>query len=152
MSDLVRPTVFVIHPRERRSKCSVEPLRNRPGFHFHQFPRPIDVDLTGYVRLGIGAPELTSGDADSGLLILDGTWRLAERMQPFYQHVPARSLPFTKTAYPRKSQLFDDPDQGLATIEALYVAYRILGRPLDGLLDHYYWREEFLRLNNWEAS
>jgi len=40
-----------------------------------------------------------------------------------------------------------DPDNGLATIEAVFLAYRILGRPTDGLLDQYRWAEEFLRLN-----
>jgi pre-rRNA-processing protein TSR3 len=149
MSSDVPPTVIVVHPRERRSKCSVEPLRNRDGFHFHSFPKPIELDLTGYVRLGIGGPQLSAADAGHGLLLLDGTWRLAERMEPFFDHVPVRSLPAIKTAYPRKSHLFEDPDQGLATIEALYAAYRILGRPLTGLLDDYYWGNAFLAANDW---
>jgi ribosome biogenesis protein Tsr3 len=41
-----------------------------------------------------------------------------------------------------------DPDNGLASVEALYLAYHILGRPTDGLLDQYHWGEEFLRLNS----
>jgi hypothetical protein len=32
-------------------------------------------------------------------------------------------------------------------VEALYLAYHILGRPTDGLLDSYRWAEEFLRAN-----
>jgi len=35
----------------------------------------------------------------------------------------------------------------LASIEALYAAYRLLGRDTNGLLDHYRWADEFLRLN-----
>jgi len=35
-------------------------------------------------------------------------------------------------------------------LEALYIAYRVLGRPTEGLLDHYRWAEEFLRLNGWQ--
>jgi hypothetical protein len=34
-------------------------------------------------------------------------------------------------------------------VEALYVAYRVLGRPTAGLLDHYRWAADFLRLNGW---
>jgi rRNA small subunit aminocarboxypropyltransferase len=149
MSVAQLPTVIVVHPRERRSKCTVEALRKRPGFHFHQFPKPVAIDLSGYVRLGMDGPPLADTDAECGLLLLDGTWRLAQRMEPFFEQVPVRSLPPIKTAYPRKSYMFEDPDQGLATIEALYAALRILGRSVDGLLDHYHWRDQFLQSNGW---
>jgi hypothetical protein len=33
-------------------------------------------------------------------------------------------------------------------VEALFVAYHVLGRPTAGLLDHYRWAAEFLRLND----
>ena len=36
---------------------------------------------------------------------------------------------------------------GLATIEAIYAAYRLLGRDTTGLLDHYRWGSEFIELN-----
>lgn len=143
------PTVIVVHPRERRSKCSVEPLRDRDGFVFCTFPCPVPIDITGYVRLGIGGPILSESDSGRGLLLLDGTWRLAARMEPFYEHVEVRSLPVLQTAYPRKSEVFADPSEGLATIEALYAALRLLNRDTTGLLDHYHWREEFLESNPW---
>jgi len=57
-----------------------------------------------------------------------------------------------QTAYPRVSKTYDDPAGGLATVEALYAAYRLLGRPTEGLLDHYRWAEEFLRRNGWLES
>ncbi|MFN0196794.1 MAG: hypothetical protein ACKVT0_08600 [Planctomycetaceae bacterium] len=145
---LFPPTIFVVHPREKRSKCTVEFLRGRPGFVFRDFPVTPPIDCSGYVRLGIGGPVLTNADADRGLLILDGTWRLAERMVPFYKDVPIRSLPPWKSAYPRVSKHFVDPQGGLATIEALYAAYAILGRDTMGLLANYFWREEFVRLNS----
>ncbi len=146
------PTVIVVHPRERRSKCSVEPLRNNPDFVFTTFPHPIPLDVTNYVRLGIGGRLLSSEDADRGLLLLDGTWRLAARMDPFYSHVEVRSLPLILTAYPRKSEVFADPTEGLATIEALYAALRILGRKTRGLLDQYHWKQQFLELNGWSED
>lgn len=143
------PTVIVVHPRERRSKCSVEPLRSHPDFVFTTFPHPVPADLTPYVRLGIGGPLLSEADFDRGLLLLDGTWRLAARMEPFYSHVEVRSLPEIRTAYPRKSEVYPDPTEGLATIEALYAALRILGRDTTELLNHYYWKDRFLELNGW---
>ena len=141
------PTIFVVHPRERRSKCSVEALRGRDGFIFWTFPSRGPESLEGYVRLGMGGPVIGPEDADGGLLILDGTWRLASKMEPDYAGMPVRSLPELRTAYPRTSKLFTDPTGGLATIEALWAAYRLMGRPTDELLDHYQWADQFVDAN-----
>ena len=140
-------TVIVVHPREKRKKCTVAALRGHDDFHFVRFPKPSLLPLEGYVRLGIGGPEISSKDRHHGLLILDGTWKLAQRMEPFYKDLPLRSLPALKTAYPRSSKYHDDPQEGLATIEALYAALRLMGRNTEGVLDHYYWKKEFLALN-----
>jgi pre-rRNA-processing protein TSR3 len=141
------PTVIVVHPKEKRRKCTVEPLRGREGFVFWQFPRRGDGPLENYVRLGLGGEELSARDADRGLLVLDGTWRLAGQMEDGFPDVPVRTLPAWTTAYPRTSKLYDDPHGGLATVEAIFAAYSILGRDVSGLLDAYHWREAFLALN-----
>jgi len=145
----VPPTVIVVHPKERRSKCSVEPLRNRDDFEFVQFPEPVARPLDNYVRLGIGGPVLSAADSDAGLFVLDGTWKLAGKMEPTYAHLPVRTLPDIITAYPRVSKVFADPTGGLATVEAVYAALRIMNRPVDGILDQYYWKDEFLQRNGW---
>jgi pre-rRNA-processing protein TSR3 len=90
---------------------------------------------------------LTIADAECGLLLLDGSWRWAKVMTKMFASVPARALHGYQTAYPRVSKLYVDPPQGLATVEALFLAYHILGRPTAGLLGHYRWRDSFLRLN-----
>ena len=141
-------TILVVHAKERRSKCSLEPLRNRPGFVFWTFPGQDDQPLDQYVRLGMGGPLIGPYDAHQGLLILDGTWRLVAKMEPDYTKLPVRSLPPLQTAYPRHSKTFDDPDHGLASIEALFAAYHLMGRPTDGLLDHYRWANQFLAANS----
>lgn len=142
------PTVIVVHPREKRSKCSVEPLRGRPDFVFWTFPDRGHEPIDGYVRLGLGGPLLSPEDSPRGLLVLDGTWRLAQRMEPFFSELPVRSLPLWETAYPRVSKLFADPSAGLATIEAVFAAYSIMGRDTVGLLDQFHWKQEFLRKNS----
>lgn len=141
------PTIIVVHPREKRSKCTVEPLRGRDDFVFWTFPEKGQEPLDGYVRLGIGGEQLSEADAESGLLVLDGTWKLAEKMEPFFRDVPVRSLPPWQTAYPRVSKLFEDPAAGLATIEAVYAAHTILERGTSDLLDSYYWADQFVELN-----
>jgi pre-rRNA-processing protein TSR3 len=140
-------TIIVVHPNERRSKCSVEPLRGKEGFTFWTYPHKQPEQLTGYVRLGIGGELISPEDATKGLVVLDGTWRWAEKMEQQYQELPIRSLPNWVTAYPRVSKVYADPQGGLATIEAIYAAYVGLGRNVDGMLDSYYWKEKFLELN-----
>lgn len=139
-------TIIVVHPRERRAKCTVQALRKQPGFEFYKHPR-IPPELAGYVRLGFGGPVLSGADANSGLLILDGTWRWVEPMERLAASVPIRSLPPLITAYPRSSKVSDNPEGGLATIEAIYAAYRLLGRDTTQLLDHYRWGAQFVEQN-----
>ena len=38
----------------------------------------------------------------------------------------------------------EDPVEGLASVEALYVAKRLLGDDDPSLLDGYHWKDEFL--------
>jgi len=153
---LFPPTMIVVHPRENRKKCSVEPLRGRPGFEFHQYhaQKPLHFPEQNYVRLGLGGPLLSPADSPLGLLVLDGTWRWAEAMEAPYLDLPVRSLPAWQTAYPRVSKVFEDPAQGLATIEAVWLAYWCLGRSTAGLLDQYRWGPQFLELNqnHWKSS
>lgn len=141
------PTIIVVHPKERTSKCTVAPLRGQDDFVFWKFPKRGSQTLDNYVRLGIGGPLITPEDAKGGLLVLDGTWKWAAKMEQDFSDLPVRSLPQWKTAYPRTSKLYEDPDAGLATIEAIFAAYTHLGKETDGLLANYYWEKEFLELN-----
>jgi pre-rRNA-processing protein TSR3 len=146
----VNPTVIVVHPKERRSKCTILPLRGTAGL---RFARSTSLQATGpidtYLRLDVAGPELTSADHDRGLLLLDGTWRWVEDLAVPFGNLETRSITGVHTAYPRGAAIGELPEGGLATIEALYAAYRILGRSTEGLLDHYHWADDFLRLNGW---
>jgi pre-rRNA-processing protein TSR3 len=152
MSLTYLPTVIVRHPKENPRKCSILPLRDRPDVIFLQHPVKTPPDLTQYIRLAAEGPPLSPEDADKGILLLDGSWRWAAAMTSAFVEVPPRSLTGYRTAYPRVSKRGTDPDNGLASVEALYLAYHILGRPTEGLLDHYRWREEFLRVNGLPSS
>jgi pre-rRNA-processing protein TSR3 len=143
------PTVIVRHRKENPRKCSVYPLKDRPGVIFLSYPVRERPPLEGYVRLAADGPELSIADAGAGILLLDGSWRWADAMTRDFADIPPRSLHGWKTAYPRVSKLGTDPENGLASIEALYLAHHILGRPTEGLLDHYLWAEQFLALNGW---
>lgn len=141
-------TVIVRHPKESPRKCSILPLRERRDVVFLAHPVKVRPDLAGYIRLAADGPPLSEADRHSGILLLDGSWRWAGVMTRDFQDVPPRSLKGYRTAYPRVSKRGTDPDNGLASIEALYIAYHLLGRPCAGMLDHYRWAEDFLRFNN----
>jgi pre-rRNA-processing protein TSR3 len=144
---LFMPTVIVRHTHENPRKCSVLPLRGRPDVAFLTYPVKERPPLEGYVRLAAEGPALSAADADKGILLLDGSWRWGAAMTREFVDVPPRSLSGWRTAYPRVSKLGTDPDNGLASIEALFIAYHLLGRPTAGLLDHYHWADAFLQAN-----
>jgi pre-rRNA-processing protein TSR3 len=141
------PTVIVRNPRENPRKCSILPLKGRADLIFVSYPLSRPLPLEGYLRLAAEGPELSEKDVAAGLLLLDGSWRWAGVMNRDFLDIPPRSLHGYRTAYPRKSKLDTDPENGLASVEALFLAYHILGRPTEGLLDHFRWADEFLRLN-----
>lgn len=145
------PTIILRHRKENLKKCSLRGLEGREDFIFYTYPVHTLPDISDYIMLSLDAPPLTAGDADRGLFILDGTWRYADRM---YENTSGldrltnRSLPgIFRTAYPRVQEDCPDPRRGLASIEAIYIAYCILGRDPRGLLDNYYWKDDFLRYN-----
>jgi pre-rRNA-processing protein TSR3 len=144
---LFPPTIILRHKKENLKKCSLKGLESRKEINFLTYPEAVIPDLSNYVVLTLGAPELSIDDADYGLFLIDGTWRYAAQM---YDKLPKphlfrpRSLPPFRTAYPRKQTDCPFPNEGLASIEALYVAYKLLGRNPEGLLDNYYWKEPFL--------
>jgi len=142
-------TVILRHRRENLKKCSLRGLEGRSDLQFYTYPTHSLPDYTGYILLKVGAPILTSTDADKGLFLIDGTWHLAQVMEkqlPF--KLVERSLPENyKTAYPRRQTKCPNPETGLASVEALYIAHSILGLSTEGLLSHYHWKNDFLALN-----
>jgi pre-rRNA-processing protein TSR3 len=141
------PTIVVRNPRENPRKCTILPLKGRDDVLFLTYPVKQPLVLDSYVRLAAEGPELSPDDSSRGLLLLDGSWRWAGVMGRGFVDVPPRSLRGHVTAYPRRSKRGTDPDNGLASVEALFLAYYVLGRPTTGLLDHYRWADQFLLLN-----
>jgi pre-rRNA-processing protein TSR3 len=140
--------LIIVRRGEDRAQCTIHPLRGTPGLDFLRYPLRQKPDLSRHLLLAPGAPPLTTADADRPLLLLDANWRHAAKMRKAVEPVEARSIPpGWRTAYPRRSKIHDDPDTGLATVEALFAALCTLGRRDDSLLSHYPWRDAFLDLN-----
>lgn len=150
-------THIVRHRRENLKKCSLRGLETRSDLLFSRYPAlnpPLQQlpSETRYLLLDLEGPQLSLADSCCGLVLLDATWRYAEKMRAWaLQTMPfleKRSLPGSwRTAYPRRQDDCQEPERGLASIEALYAAYFILGRECDSLLEGYHWKERFLHLN-----
>lgn len=145
------PTVILRHKKENLRKCSLKGLETREDLVFYTYPKDTLPTLSSYVLLTLEAPLLTASDNQYGLFLIDGTWRHSEVM---FKSLPKpslfipRSLPKElRTAYPRRQEDCSDPERGLASVEALFAAYQLLGRDPSGLLDFYYWKNAFLEKN-----
>ncbi len=141
------PVVVIRHARERISKCSLRFLHERPEFTFFKATKTFSFDATGYLLLAVDAPPLSKGDHGLPLLLLDSTWRWLPSLQRCLLGEPIRrSIPAgVQTAYPRVSRQHEEPPQGLASVEALYLAKKILGQEDESLLTGYHWKTEFLQ-------
>lgn len=141
------PVTIIRHPKEKLSKCSLQPLVGRPELTFLKATPEFTFDATGFLLLTVDAPKLSNTDQGHPLLLLDSTWRLLPKLESKLTGTPIlRSLPNgIKTAYPRVSKVFEDPLGGLASVEALYLAKLILGEEDKTLLADYEWRNDFLR-------
>lgn len=141
------PTVIIRHRRENKKKCSLSPLTKCPGFDFHPYPGDRPQLSPQTILLSPQGPPIRPEDGPAPLLLLDSTWALLPKMTRWIDPentLRRRSLPPQwKTAYPRCQEVSD----GLASIEALFAAYTILGYERDHLLANYHWRSEFLELN-----
>lgn len=169
-----RPFIVALrHVKEPRAKCSLTAIEDLPGTLFRRAKPGFSIDGTAHLLLAPGFPEISPGDAflspeeeaflgsagkadfilrdDSEralrpVLLLDSVWRLLPGMRAKITGKPVeRSLPaWVTTAYPRASKMTEDPEAGLATIEALYAALAILGCDCPELLAGYRWKDAFL--------
>lgn len=141
------PTTVIRHPKERIAKCSLRFLHDRKEMTFLRARPGFVFDATGFTLLAVDAPPLSPADAGRPLLLLDSSWRWLAQLRACVVGAPVpRSIPQgVVTAYPRVSKVFEDPAAGLASVEALYLARRLLGDDDPSLLDGYHWKEEFLQ-------
>jgi len=135
-------------PRESTRKCSLTPLRGFPGVRFVNYGKDRRVDASGRILLHPEGHRIGPEDRGRGLFLVDCAWRRLPELLATVDGDPApRRVPPLATAYPRRSRDATDPEDGLASVEALYAALALLGEPVAGLLDGYRWTEDFLRRN-----
>lgn len=145
----MEPEILILRdPRESEKKCSLTPLRGLAGVRFVEYDGERRVDAGGRIWLHPEGEDLGPADAGRGMFLIDCAWRRLPKLMRVVDGEPVRRrLPRLVTAYPRKSRTFPDPEEGLASVEALYAALAILGRPRRDLLQGYRWADAFLDSN-----
>ncbi|NGX56381.1 MAG: hypothetical protein K1060chlam5_00619 [Candidatus Anoxychlamydiales bacterium] len=147
------PTIILRHRKENLKKCSLKGLEKNKDFLFYTYPKDTIIDLSNYFLLHMDGEPISEKDSDKGIFLIDSTWKYLDKiLNVIPNNIEKRSIPkIYKTAYPRKQTLCSDPDFGLASIEALYIAYMLMKRDCSKILDNYYFKEEFLKINNFTS-
>lgn len=149
----------LIDKRENKKQCTIHPLKDRADFRLRYFDRgsaplePFSAEVLLHVD-GISLdewPERGARQNVRSLAVVDCTWK---HVEPTLNRISGALPTLVKippafvTSYPRKSKQEGlDPDGGLATIEALFIAAAFLGTWDVTLLDKYHFRKEFLEWN-----
>lgn len=144
---------ILMDKRENPRKCTIHPIKDRPDFFVRYFSKDRPIAAFGAdCLLHVDGEDLSEMDVSGlrSLGLIDCTWK---RVAPTMQRV---SLPLPRlvripegftTAYARRNKEGKDPDAGLATIEALFIAAAFLGFWDESLLEKYYFKSEFLKGN-----
>ncbi len=149
---------IVLDAGETANKCTIAPLADRPDFQL--FPvrgEGLIGPLTASVLLHHEGECLTKLSAQlppvAAIACVDCVWRRLPKLlgklqwkdgeEPALGRIPSGFV----TAYPRVGLPEHDPEGGLATIEALFVAAAILGQWDPSLLSRYYFGAKFIGLN-----
>ncbi len=146
----------LVDRRENPRKCTVLPLEGRAGFGIVRF------DMTGSLPsssasflLHLDGPPLheipeSQRAAAHSIAVIDCNWHrlpaLAKRIAPPLPPL-ARIPDGFVTAYPRRNKDNKDPDGGLATIEAIFIAAAFVGVWDETLFSEYHFGQAFLDLN-----
>lgn len=145
----------ILDSGETPNKCTIAPLESRTDFRLIRVSNILEFEpLSSNILLhpdGICLSEFRNSPREiKGIACIDCIWRrlpsLIRRLStpiPQLVKIPSGFV----TAYPRKSTDPDDPAQGLATIEAIFIASALLGNWDPSLLSQYYFGKKFVELN-----
>ncbi len=139
--------------KENPRKCTILPQKEREDFTIRYFSgsRAIPAFKADFL-LHINGEDLSLLEpaTRASIGLIDCNWKkVAGCLQKIERPLPrlVRIPEGAQTAYPRRNAEGKDPEGGLATIEALFVAGAFLGFWDETLLEKYYFKEAFLSIN-----
>lgn len=138
--------------KENPKKCSILWLKGKKGFEFLDRRKVDEYDFSGMVLLHPEGEPVSKIKKNEKILLVDSNWRKARKMynrleQKF--HLKKISIVGFKSAYPWKK---GRPENGLCSIEVLWVLNLLAGQRDDKLFQNYRWKREFLEINKKEIK
>jgi ribosome biogenesis protein Tsr3 len=144
---------ILMDKKENPRKCTILPQKHRPDFKIRYFQRQAPIPafsaelllhIDGECLSTLGESKLNSfALIDCNWRKVDGALKRVARPIPRLARIPDGFV----TAYPRRNREGNDPESGLATIEALFIAAAFLKNWDETLLDNYHFKDSFLELN-----
>lgn len=143
----------LVDKKENPRKCTIQAHRGRKDFRFRTFSLPKKIQkLEADFLLHVDGEDLSQFQARPGssMALIDCTWKKVKPVLQLLESPLPRLVKIPEgfvTAYPRRNKEGHDPSEGLATIEALFIAAAFLGNWDETLLEKYYFKDQFLTLN-----
>ena len=145
--------IFILKDyKESEKKCSIIHLRGKKGFEFLDRRKFDDYDFSGFTLLHHDGKPVIKIKRNEKILLVDSNWRKAKKMYNRIQqkfNVKLVSVQGFKSAYPWKA---GRPENGLCSIEVLWVLSLLAGQRDDSLFENYLWKKEFFEINKKEIS
>jgi ribosome biogenesis protein Tsr3 len=149
----------IVDMGETQNKCTISPLAYRTDFRLTHVKSdakedglfgPLQSPLILHHEGECITTLVKSMGTVPGIACIDCVWRRLDGLlhrvaapMPVYARIPDGFV----TAYPRTSKQNTDPDTGLATIEAIFIAAALVGNWDASLLSEYYFGPKFIELN-----
>jgi DTW domain-containing protein YfiP len=147
---------YIIISRDKKveKKCTLYPLRGRSDFSFRTRKEPGEFSSKAILLFPNGetltpehVSEIKNQDPEKSkleIVLIDSRWKKTKGVLDLLPLLRKVSLEGYNTGAIRR----DPPPQGgLASVEALYLASQIFGKPDLSLLENYHFRRRFFEIN-----
>ncbi len=139
--------------KESPKRCSILWLRGKDGFEFLDRKKFDEYDFSGMVLLRPDGEPAGKLGKDEKILLVDSNWRKAKKMyhrlEEKYDNLKKISINGFVSAYPWKK---GRPENGLCSIETLWVLKLLAGERDDSLFQNYKWKDRFFEVNEVEIA
>ncbi|MBI4095290.1 MAG: DTW domain-containing protein [DPANN group archaeon] len=140
--------IFILKDyKESEKKCSIISLKGKPGIDFLDRLKFDEYDFSGMLLLHPDGEPIIKIKKGEKILLVDSNWRKARKMYTRLEqkfHLKKIRVDGFKSAYPWKA---GRPDNGLCSIEVLWVLSLLAGKRDDLLFQNYKWKKEFFEIN-----
>jgi hypothetical protein len=160
---------YIIVSRDEKveKKCTLYPLRGRSDFSFRTMKNPGNFTLNSILLFPDGEPLTTelvyeirnqldvngfkeehkneqATENELDIVLIDSRWKKLKGVLDSLPPLRRVSLEGYETGAVRKEP---PPKGGLASVEAIYLASLLFGKPDPTLLDYYHFRKRFFDIN-----